>query len=148
MTRATRTSRGRLQPVTDPTSQPQVIRRLIGVYNAEGTLRGELTYWVGKRLGRAHCALCDITHHNVRESRDWKQCRDGLPVPFETYHRDDQPDPVRTTTGDRTPAVLAETRDGIVVLLGPDHLEACGGSPQRLLDAVTLAATHQHLAWA
>ena len=35
-------------------------------------LRGELTYWVGARLGRAHCALCAITHGLVRERRDWK----------------------------------------------------------------------------
>lgn len=134
--------------MTDPTSKPQVIRRLVGVYNAEGSLRGELTYWVGRRLGRAHCALCDITHGSARESRDWQRCRDGLSVPFDTYHRDDQPDAVRTATADGTPAVLAETGDGIFVLLDPDELEVCGGSPQRLVDAITLAAGRRRLDWA
>jgi hypothetical protein len=33
---------------------------LIGVYAADGTVTGELAYFVGARLGRAHCALCDI----------------------------------------------------------------------------------------
>jgi hypothetical protein len=43
-----------------------VIARLIGVYNAEGSLRGELAYLLGKLTGRAHCALCDITHGALR----------------------------------------------------------------------------------
>jgi hypothetical protein len=105
----------------------QVVR-LVGVYDAEGTLRGELRYWVGARLGRAHCALCDITHGSIRERSDWKECRSGLPVAFDTYHRDDQPDAVRDAAEGTTPVVLAETAVGYVVLLGPGELERCAGS--------------------
>ena len=129
------------------TESSRNIVRLVGVYDAVGTVRGELAYWFGNRLGRAHCALCDITHGNVRERRDWQQCRGRLPVPFDTYHRDDQPAAVRLATGDRAPAVLAETDKGLAVLVGPEDLEGCGGSPERLLDAITLAATQQHLAF-
>jgi hypothetical protein len=75
--------------------ESQMIKGLVGIYNAEGTLRGELTYWVGARLGREHCGLCDITHGSVREKAEWKRCRAGLPVPFDTFHRDDQPDDIR-----------------------------------------------------
>ncbi len=102
--------------------------RLVGVYDAEGTLRGELGYWVGARLGRAHCALCDITHGSIRERSDWKECRAGLPVPFDTYHRDDQPEAVRDAAEGTTPVVLAETAVGYVVLLGPAELDRCAGS--------------------
>jgi hypothetical protein len=41
--------------------QPRTIHRLVGVYNADGTLLGEVRYFVAARLGRAHCPLCDIT---------------------------------------------------------------------------------------
>jgi hypothetical protein len=133
--------------VFEPPSQAQVIRRLIGVYNADGTLRGELTYWVGRRLGRAHCALCDITHGSVRERSDWQQCRDELAVPFDTYHRDDQPDAVRRATGEGLPAVLVETDEGLTVLIGPDELDACGASPQRLVDAIMRRAAQHRLGW-
>ena len=61
--------------------------RLVGVYNADGTVFGELSYFVGKRLGRAHCALCDITHGLVRERPAWQECVAALPVPFEMFHR-------------------------------------------------------------
>jgi hypothetical protein len=104
------------------------VLRLVGVYDAEGTLRGELSYWVGARLGRAHCALCDVTHGLLRERRDWRECREAMPVPFDTYHLDDQPPAVRDAAQGVAPVVLAETAVGYVVLLGPSQLEACSGS--------------------
>lgn len=124
-----------------------VIERLIGVYNAEGTLRGELTYWVGARLGRAHCALCDITHGLVRERSDWRQCRDGLPVPFDTYHLDDQPDAVRTLLDGRSPAVVADTSAGLRLLLDGEEIDECHGSPDELAAALTRAAERAGLGW-
>jgi len=48
------------------------VRELIGVYDADGTLLGEARYWIGARLGRAHCALCDITHGLFTERADWR----------------------------------------------------------------------------
>ena len=124
---------------------PTVVR-LVGVYDADHTLRGELTYWIGARLGRAHCALCDITHGIARERADWRACRASFPVPFDTFHRDDQPEEVRGAIGDALPAVVAETDDGIVVLLGPDALDACDGSVDALRTAVDDALVRSGLA--
>lgn len=121
--------------------------RLVGVYDADGTLRGEVTYWVGARLGRRHCSLCDITHGSVRERREWRSCRAGLPIPFDTYHRDDQPDAVRASSGSRAPVVVAETTSGVVVLLGPDELHECHGSVDRLMDRISAAAARHGLSW-
>jgi hypothetical protein len=55
--------------------KPNTIRRLVGVYNANSTITGELAYFIGAGLGSAHCALCDITHGLVRERPEWKACR-------------------------------------------------------------------------
>lgn len=123
----------------------QVVR-LVGVYDAEGTLRGELSYWVGARLGRAHCALCDITHGSIRERSDWKECRSALPVPFDTYHRDDQPEAVRDAAEGTTPVVLAETAVGYVVLLRPDELDRCAGSVSDFATALDRALRSAGLA--
>jgi len=124
------------------------INRLIGVYDANGTLRGEVAYWIGARLGRRHCSLCDVTHGLFAEKGEWKRCREGLPVPFDTFHRDDQPDEVRRATGDQAPSVLAETADGLVVLLDGPRIELAGGEPQRLMQAIEAATRAAGLDWA
>jgi len=123
----------------------QVVR-LVAVYDADHTIRGELSYWVGARLGRAHCALCDITHGMLRRRSEWNAYVAGLDVPVETFHRDDQPDAVRTASGDRVPVVVAELATGaMVVLVDPEALDACGGSVDRLGEAIDAAATRQGL---
>jgi hypothetical protein len=132
--------------VTNPDSHPS-ITRLIGVYDADGTLRGELAYWVGARLGRTHCSLCEITHGLVRERSDWKSCKEGIAVPFDTYHRNDQPSSVRSATGDTAPVVVAETTSGITLLLGPKELDACGGSVEQLIELIEAAVLEKGLEW-
>ncbi len=119
------------------------ITELVGVYHASGTLWGELSYWVGARLGRAHCALCDITHGTFRRKSAWVSCADTLPVPFTTYHLDDRPPDVVAASEGSTPCVLARTvtdadsGPGVLrMLVDPTELEGCAGEPAALADAV------------
>jgi hypothetical protein len=115
------------------------VHRLVGVYAADGTTLGEVRYWIGARLGRAHCALCDITHGTFRERQGWRECRDGLPVPFEAVHRDELT-PELAEVVDALPCVLAEDEGGaVVVLLGPDDLADCRGEPELLAAALQRA---------
>jgi len=126
---------------------PKVVRRLIGVYDADGTLTGELAYLIGSVLGRKHCSLCDITHGLLRQKSECQSCRAGLPIPFDTFHRTDQPDEVRTATENRAPVVVAQTDANLVVLLGPDALAECSGSVAAMLAAVEAATVHAGLHW-
>ena len=101
---------------------PETVRELIGVYDADGTLIGEVRYWIGARLGRTHCGLCEITHGLFTERADWRQCRDQLDVEFRTYHRNDAPADV-LAVGSPAPFVVARTDRGLVALLGPAELD-------------------------
>lgn len=131
---------------THPTDGAR-LRRLVGVYDADGNWRGELTYWIGARLGRRHCSLCDITHGSIRERPEWAACKAGLPVEFVTFHRDDQPHEVRAVGGGRAPVVVADTDGGLVLLLDPAQLDACDGSVDRLVAAIEDAVTNLGLLW-
>ena len=120
------------------------VRELIGVYDADGTLVGEARYWIGARLGRAHCALCDITHGLFTERDDWRRCRDQLDVGFTTYHRNDAPAEV-LAAGSRAPFVLARTDRGLVALLGPEELDACAGDVEAFHEALGRACAERGL---
>ena len=133
--------------MSDPDPVRRPVQRLVGVYDADGSLRGEVAYWIRARLGRAHCALCDITHSSVRERSEWKACRTSLPVPFELFHRDDQPPEVRAAAGTEAPYVLAATESDLVLLLDGDALESCGGEIDAFADALDRALRRQGLTW-
>jgi hypothetical protein len=127
-------------PDPPPAAGERSVRRLVGVYHASGTLSGEIAYLVRARLGRAHCALCDITHGAIREKADWRACRQDVAVPFDTVHLNERDSALVAATEGRTPCVVAETAAGLEVLLDESDLEACRGSPRRLVQAVVDAA--------
>jgi hypothetical protein len=127
---------------TDPSDGTRVVR-LIGVYHASGTTWGELSYWLKARVGVGHCALCDITHGTFREKSEWQQCRLQLPVELVTVHLDERDDRLAAFTEGRTPCIVAETADDLVMLVDAAELRSCDGSPDRLIAAIEQhSATH------
>ncbi|MGH9085604.1 MAG: hypothetical protein ACRDYW_09130 [Acidimicrobiales bacterium] len=116
------------------------VDRLIGVYDADGSLLGELAYVVGHALGRRSCALCDITHGRLRRKAEFDEVAARLPVPLDLLHRDAQPPTLAAATAGRLPCVVAERGGNLTLLVGPDTLAGCGGDPTALLDAVRSAA--------
>ncbi len=109
---------------------------LTGVYQADGSLLGELRYVAGTIFGGVHCSLCDITHGRLREKAAWRAERDRLTIPFTAVHLDER-SPAETAASDgHTPCVLAHSADGIEVLVGPAALEACEGDPAALVGAI------------
>ena len=119
---------------------------LVGVYDADGTFAGEVRYWLGARIGRAHCSLCEITHGLFREKPEWRACRESMNVEFVTFHRDDAPQDVLTACDHQLPAVVARTVDGLVVVLGPGDLEALNGDVFWFHDALSSACKGRGIA--
>lgn len=99
----------------------------IGVYDADSTLIGEVSYWIGARLGTAHCSLCELTHGLFMERREWRECSADLGVPFTTFHRNDAPDDVLAALNGSFPAVLVRTTDGLFHILTNQALESFEG---------------------
>lgn len=104
------------------------IDEFIGVYDADSTLWGEVSYWIGARLGRTHCSLCDITHGTFRVKQEWRECTSQLGIPFTTYHRNDAPPSVLVTCNDSFPIVLARKGDDLSVVLTKNELDTFDGS--------------------
>ena len=103
------------------------ITELIGVYDADSTLFGEISYWVGARLGITHCSLCELTHGLFTKKSEWTQCAESLSIPFRLFHRDDAPHDVLNALAGHFPAVLQRTNNGVLVILTKDQLENFDG---------------------
>jgi hypothetical protein len=113
---------------------PNDVTELIGIYDADSTIIGELSYWVGARLGKRHCSLCDITHGLFTQRREWRKCRTDIGVPFVTFHRNDAPRDAIDAAGGSYPCVLLRRSSHLEVVLGPDDLDKLDGSPHALVD--------------
>ena len=111
-------------------SDLRTVTSLIGVYDADGGLAGELRYAVGHLLGRAECSLCDITHGRLRRKAEFDDLRDRLGVPFDVVHRNERSPDVAAASG-VLPCVVAVTGAGRDVVLGPDDLRECAGDVER-----------------
>ena len=117
------------------------LTEIIAIYHADGGPIGEAKYVLGKLLGRAHCALCDITHSPVRRKPAWDAMVQRLGIPVQLLHLNELPlDVERFAAGSGTPVVLGRTAsDDFVVLLDPDVLELAHGSVERFEQALRAA---------
>lgn len=111
------------------------IKNLYGVYDADATVIGEMSYWLGARIGIRHCSLCDITHSLFRQKSAWGDCQKELlnkhGVNFQAFHRNDQPEQVRKVINGQYPAVVAEdTADNFSLFMDDLAITACGKDPQ------------------
>lgn len=118
------------------------MNKLIGVYDADATLWGEMSYWIGARFGVRHCSLCDITHSLFREKSQWRECQSKLEhdlnIEFETFHRNDQPEDVRACIDGDYPAVVMRGDDGKVsMFMSASEIEACGVSPEQFVAEIS-----------
>ena len=111
--------------------------RLVGVYDADSTLWGEVSYWIGARIGRRHCSLCEVTHGLFTKKSSWEACASTLPHPFEAFHRNDMPEELRPVVGDSFPVIVYDDQRKPTVLLTDEEIRTANGSPEVLLELIS-----------
>jgi len=112
----------------------------VGVYHADGGPVGEVRYIVGKFLGTAHCALCDITH-TWRRRPEWDEMVARLGVPFRLLHLNELDDELRAAVAEAgSPVVFARVGGVLRVALDADQLETAGGSVERFASLLGAAS--------
>ena len=73
------------------------MEKIIGIYNANGSLLGEMRYVFDKVFFKKHCALCDITHGmSYKAKSTWLEQVERFPIPIETLHLDEINENVNT----------------------------------------------------
>jgi hypothetical protein len=128
--------------------EPTVVE-VVGVYDADGGVVGELSYVIGHLLHRTDCSLCDVTHGSLRRKPQWDAMVARLPVRVRLVHRNETSEDERQAHhGCGLPAVIGVRDDGSrTVLLGPSRLAGLGGSVEAferaLLEALALDDAHR-----
>ena len=107
--------------------------RLIGVYNADGGLAGELSYFFGHLVGVRECKLCDITHSPFAKKREWKEFEqrllDDLGVEFVLVHKNERTAEQLAASDGREPCVLIDDDSGkLSMILDWTDLKLASGS--------------------
>jgi hypothetical protein len=100
--------------------------RLTFVYDANGTLFGEIAYLFRSRFKGEHCSLCDITHSWRGKRSEFTSCAARLSVPITYLHRNDLGAEYASISG-ALPTVLAHIGDDWLVLMTPEQIDRCNG---------------------
>ena len=101
---------------------------LYAIYDADGSLAGELRYLVDKFLGRADCALCDLSHGwHPAGKRAWRQ-QQGATTQLTWLHRDEVPYHVLAHVSESLPCVATDTNGNVDILISKDELAGCEGN--------------------
>ena len=110
--------------------------KVVGIYNAKGTLLGELSYAIKKLAGRADCALCDITHGwNPWGKPEWNTAYRHCKLDLEMLHIEDSTPEQHRAAGD-LPAILKATPQGWACVMNSTEIAEWKGNPTGLLQSI------------
>jgi hypothetical protein len=94
----------------------QTPNRLVGVYNADGGIVGELKYFFGHLIGVAKCELCDVTHSPIRRKASFDKLASDLKAEFglemDLKHLNERSESEIRASSGQEPCVLAQYADG------------------------------------
>ena len=116
--------------------QITAVTGLVGVYHADGGPIGEAKYVIGKLMGTAHCALCDITHGWTGRKKGFDATCSAASIEWELLHRDEASSEQLAVAGE-LPAVIAQRNGKWELVLGPRELDECNGDPAALVARLT-----------
>ena len=108
--------------------------KVVGVYNAEGTLKGEVVYLLNKIVGRGQCILCEITHGwQPFSKRIWREGLSKTTLNIEMLHTNDLSTEQRLVI-DKLPVFLVEAPNGKwSVLMNDTQIADFADNPEGLL---------------
>jgi len=111
--------------------------KLIGIYNAKGSLIGELQYFFGKIVGKTHCALCDITHGTFKEKRVFSVGKQELNLPFKFLHLDELDSKLKKFSND-APCIIGINNSKYSLIITKEDLEKCNSDVDLFFELLNL----------
>ena len=98
------------------------VRKIYCIYNAEGSLKGELKYLYKKYFKDIKCSMCDITHSTFTQKKKWKNKCLTFPLEIECMHLDELPSDIKILVNDKTPCVVAQINSTNKIIIKDEEL--------------------------
>ena len=98
------------------------------IYNAEGSIFGELKYLYNKYVRDIKCSMCDITHNTLSEKKEWKNRCMVSHLKIECLHLDELPKDIENLVEGNTPCVVAKTSSTNEIIIENKELIAMKGN--------------------
>ena len=110
--------------------------KVVGVYNAEGSLSGELRYIFKKLIGRGSCALCDLTHGwSPTMKSSWRDACAQSSVEMVLLHLDELSVSQRAASSE-APVIIHGRDDVWRVLMSAEEIARFSGDAEGILKEI------------
>ena len=97
------------------------------IYNAEGSIFGEIRYLYNKYIKDIKCSMCDITHNYFSEKGEWRKKCNEFPFKIECLHLDELPIEIKDIVKDNAPCVVTQKKSVNEVVINNKELTSMNG---------------------
>ena len=110
------------------------------IYNAEGSIIGELKYLLLKYFYGFKCSMCEITHNSFSEKKEWSKLVSNSSYNIEAVHLDEQPDDLHQFSNGKAPCVVAKSNKSFKFIFTNDELNSFRGDAQKFFNKLDMKA--------
>ena len=103
------------------------VQKIYCIYNAEGSVKGELIYLYKKYFKDIKCSMCDITHSTFSQKKKWKNKCLTFPLEIKCLHLDELPSDIKILVDDKTPCVVAQINSTNKIIIKNEELVHING---------------------
>lgn len=101
--------------------------RIYCIYDAKGSIIGEISYLWKKLIFNFECSLCNISHNTFTEKQIWKKEMSKAKYKLEMLHLDEQSEDLQAFTEGFTPCVVGKDASGYKIILNDSQLKKING---------------------
>ena len=101
--------------------------KIFCIYDAEGSIIGELTYLFKKIFKNFECSMCNITHGKVSTKKEWTTKLKSSRFNIEALHLDEQSTELKSFTKGIAPCVVASIDGKLTLVMNHSELTRIRG---------------------
>ena len=104
-----------------------ISHKIYCIYNAEGSIKGELKYLYEKYFKDIKCSMCDITHGVFKQKKKWaSKCLESK-LNIECLHLDELPNDIKDLVINKAPCVVSQINSTNKIIINNKELANMSG---------------------